>query len=43
MITDELSEAMGMADRIVAMKDGEVKKIFDRKDFNDEAIIEVML
>ena len=43
MITDELSEAMGMADRIVAMKNGEVKKIFDRKDFSDEAIIEVML
>lgn len=44
MITDELSEAIGMADNIVVMKNGEVRKIIGRSShFNEEEIIEVMV
>ena len=44
MITDELSEAIGMADNIVVMKNGEVKKTIKRSShFNEEEIIEVMV
>ena len=44
MITDELSEAIGMADRIVVMKNGEIKKTIRRSSrFNEEEIIEVMV
>ena len=44
MITDELSEAIGMADHIVVMKNGEIKKMIPRSShFNEEEIIEVMV
>ena len=44
MITDELVEAIGMADNIVVMKNGEVKKTIGRSSgFNEEEIIEVMV
>ena len=44
MISDEMSEAMGMADRIMVMKNGEVKKIIGRSShFTESAIIEAML
>lgn len=43
LITDELSEAIGMADRIIVMKDGEIKTALDRPDFSESRIIEVML
>ena len=44
MITDELSEAIGMADNIIVMKDGHVKKKIGRSfGFKEEEIIEVMV
>jgi len=44
MISDELPEAMGMADRIMVMKDGEVRKVIGRSThFTEEAIIEEMI
>lgn len=44
MITDELSEAKGMADHIIVMKNGEIKKKIARSThFNEEEIIEVMV
>lgn len=44
MITDELTEAIGMADNIVVMRNGEVKKTIKRSSgFNEEEIIEVMV
>lgn len=45
MITDELPEAIGMADRIIVLKDGLISKTFRRseKNFNEEAIVEVMM
>lgn len=44
LITDELSEAMGMADNIVVMKSGKIKKTIKRSsNFNEEEIIEVMI
>lgn len=44
LITDELSEAIGMADNIVVMKNGEIKKTIKRSShFNEEEIIEVMI
>ena len=43
MISDELTEAIGMADRILVMKDGEQEVILDRgPDFTESKIIEVM-
>lgn len=44
MITDELSEAIGMADTIIVMRNGEIKKKIQRSSqFNEEKIIEVMV
>lgn len=44
MISDELPEAMGMADHIMVMKDGQIQKIIGRSShFTEEAIIEVMI
>lgn len=43
LITDELSEAIGMADRILILKDGEIKAAVDRPEFSENKIIEVML
>jgi ribose transport system ATP-binding protein len=44
LITDELTEAMGMADNIVVMKDGAVKsKIGRSSHFSEEKMIEEMI
>ena len=44
MITDELTEAIGMCDNIIVMKNGRIKKQFTRgEQFNEEKIIEVMV
>ena len=44
MISEELPELMGMSDRILIMKDGEVKKEFERsKDLSDAEIIKYMI
>lgn len=43
MISDELTEAIGMADRILVMKDGKQAAMIDRgPDFSESKIIEVM-
>ncbi|MGN0734150.1 MAG: sugar ABC transporter ATP-binding protein [Emergencia sp.] len=44
LISDELAEILGMADRLLIMKDGEVKGEFSRgEDFTQEKLIEVMV
>lgn len=44
LITDELSEAIGMADNIAVMKNGKIVKTIKRSShFSEEAIIEVMI
>lgn len=44
LITDELSEAIGMADNIAIMKNGKIVKTIKRSShFSEEAIIEVMI
>ena len=43
LITDELSEAIGMADRIAVLKNGELREVIDRPDFSESRIIEVMI
>lgn len=44
LISDELSEALGMSDRIMVMKDGQITKVISRgSEFSEEAIIEVMI
>jgi len=44
LITDELTEAMGMADNIIVMKDGAVKaKIGRSSHFSEEKMIEEMI
>ena len=44
LITDELSEAIGMSDNIVIMKNGVIKKTIKRSaHFSEEEIIEVMI
>lgn len=44
MISEELPELMGMSDRIVIMKDGEITKEFERsKDLTDAQIIKYMI
>ncbi len=44
MITDELSEAIGMADNIAVMKNGQIVKTIKRSStFSEESIIEVMI
>ena len=44
MISDELSEAMGMSDRILVMKNHQVAGMLSRTtDFNEEKIMEVLL
>ena len=43
LITDELSEVLGMADPIAVMKDGEICKLLPRSaELSEETIIEVM-
>jgi ribose transport system ATP-binding protein len=44
LISDELTEALGMADRLVVMKDGRVTKVIDRgDDFTEQSVIGVMI
>lgn len=44
MITDELPEAIGMADRIIVLKEGQVSRTFSRSEkFTEESIVEVMM
>ena len=44
MISEELPELIGMSDRILIMKDGEIKQEFKRsKDLTQEQIVEYMI
>ncbi len=44
LISDELSELLGMADRLIVMKDGRVKKTIRRdEDFTEQSVIGVMI
>ena len=43
LITDELAEAIGMADRIIVLKNGELRDTIERPDFSESRIIEVIL
>jgi ribose transport system ATP-binding protein len=44
LISDELPEVLGMADRLIVMKDGRVMGMIDRGEtFTEQAIIEVMI
>lgn len=44
LISDELTEVIGMADRLIVMKNGEVARIIRRdEDISEQVIIEVML
>lgn len=44
LISDELPECIGLSDRLVVMKNGEIVDIIERGDrFTEEAIIEVMI
>ena len=44
LISDELTEVLGMADRLVVMKDGRITRTIDRGGaFTEQAIIEVMI
>ncbi len=44
LISDELTEALGMADRLIVMKDGRiVRTILRGEDFTERSIIEVMI
>ena len=44
VISDELPEALGIADRIMVVKNGKiVKEIHRGNDFNENSIIEVMI
>lgn len=44
MISEEMTELMGMCDRLIIMKDGRIKKEFKREDGYDEnEIIKYMI
>ncbi len=44
LISDELTEVLGMADRLMVMKDGQIMKSIRRdEEFTEQAIIEVMI
>jgi ribose transport system ATP-binding protein len=44
LISDELTEALGMADRLVVMKDGAVAKVIERgEEFTEQSVIGVMI
>ncbi len=44
MISEELSELIGMSDRLIIMKDGHIMKEFPRsKDLTDAEIIQYMI
>ena len=44
LISDELTEVLGMADRLMVMKDGKITKTIRRdEEFTEQAVIEVMI
>ena len=44
LISDELTEVIGMADRLIVMKDGKMTRVISRDgEFTEQAIIEVMI
>ena len=44
LISDELTEVLGMADRLIVMKDGRVTRTIRRdEDFSEHSVIEVMI
>jgi ribose transport system ATP-binding protein len=44
LISDELTEVIGMADRLIVMKDGKMTRQISRDgEFTEQAIIEVMI
>ena len=44
LISDELTEVIGMSDRLMVMKDGKVTRVISRDgEFTEQAIIEVMI
>jgi len=44
LISDELTEVLGMADRLAVMKDGKITKVIRRdEDFTEQSVIEVMI
>jgi ribose transport system ATP-binding protein len=44
LISDELTETLGMADRLIVMKDGAVTKVIDRgEEFTEQNVIGVMI
>lgn len=44
LISDELTEVIGMADRLIVMKDGKITRTISRDgEFTEQAIIEVMI
>jgi len=44
LISDELTEVLGMADRLIVMKDGKMTRLIKRnEEFTEHAIIEVMI
>lgn len=44
LISDELTEVLGMADRLMVMKDGRITKTIRRdEEFTEQAVIEVMI
>ncbi|MCD8240237.1 MAG: hypothetical protein LUB58_02450, partial [Oscillospiraceae bacterium] len=44
LISDELTEVLGMADRLLVMKDGRITKEIRRdENFSEQSVIEVMI
>jgi len=44
LISDELTEVLGMSDRLIVMKDGKMKKLIRRdEDFTEHSVIGVMI
>ena len=44
LISDELTEVLGMADRLIVMKDGRIVRTIRRdENFTERAVIEVMI
>lgn len=44
LISDELTEVLGMSDRLIVMKDGQIKGVMRRdEDFTEQSVIEVMI
>jgi ribose transport system ATP-binding protein len=44
LISDELTEALGMADRLIVMKDGKINGLIRRdEEFTEQSVIAVMV